>query len=495
MGGLLLPTLGTAPSLDTAQPQSTAPTFCKDVAPILYKHCVSCHRPGEVGPFSLIEYKEAAKRAEFLAEIVHSQKMPPWKPEAGYGAFRDELRMSEGEKATIAAWAKNGAPEGNKKDLPKPPVFETGWALGKPDLVIEMPKPFKVAAGGQDIYQCFVIPLPLDQDQSIIAVDFLPGNRRVVHHAILFLDSNGQARRKADPETMSYRSFGGPGILPTGSMGAWAPGARPVKLPEGTGRFLKKGSDLVLQVHYHPSGREETDQSKVGIYFAKTPTKHYVGAVALRSRSIAIPPGKADYTITTQSVPLPVPVEALGIFPHMHYLGKEMKVDAVLPDGKEVPLLWIKDWDFNWQGAYAYKDPVRLPKGTVLKLKAVYDNSESNPRNPSSPPKRVKWGEQTTDEMCLCGVQVITETADEMRKIQKMPGGLVGLILGGGGQPEEKENQAKPSDRTRTVMEALLNEFDEDQDGKISPSELEKIPEENRDRAAIFFRIMGKLKK
>ncbi len=478
-----------------ASPESS-PTYTRDIAPILNKHCVSCHRAGEIGPFGLLEYKDAAKRAEFLAEVTHSNRMPPWKPEPGFGSFKDERRLTESEKSTIQAWAKAGAPEGDPKDLPKPVTFSSGWLLGEPDLVVEMPQEFTLPASGPDVYQCFVIPLNLKKDEAVIAVDFQPGNRKIVHHAILYLDHSNQARAKADPKTNSYTSFGGPGIRPTGNIGAWAPGTRPIPLPEGAGRYLKKGSDLVLQLHYHPSGKVEKDKSKVGIYLAKTPIKNYVGAVGVRTRqwALKIPANEAEQTFVDQSEPLPVNAKAIGILPHMHYLGKEMKIDAKLPDGKEIPLLWIKDWDFNWQGIYGYKEPIDLPKGTVITLKAVYDNSASNPRNPSSPPQKVTWGEQTTDEMCICGVQLITDTNREMKQVMDMLHGDLGMILGGGGIPEDETTKAVALDRNKKISKTILWEYDADKDGLISQKELELIPKQNRDRLTLMLRVMGKLK-
>ena len=277
--------------------------------------------------------------------------------------------------------------------MPPPPKFTDGWKLGEPDLVVKMPEPFTLAADGRDVLQCFVIPLPLDADKTVAAWEFRPGNRRVVHHSLLFLDSSGQARKKdaAEPGP-GYRTFGGPGILPTGGLGGWVPGAEPQQLPEGVGKLVRKGADLVLQIHYHPNGKEEADQSQVGIWFTKKPAERQPGAVALRSRNLYIPAGKKEHLVTTEINPLPCDVEALSIFPHMHYLGRSMKVDAHTPDGKVIPLIWIKDWDFNWQGSYQFKEPVKLPKGTVIKLEALYDNSEGNPHNPSSPPKDVALG-------------------------------------------------------------------------------------------------------
>ena len=257
--------------------RGAGPTYNKDVAPILWKNCAGCHRPGEVGPFSLLTYKDAAKRASDLAEITSERRMPPWKAEPGFGEFHDERRLSDADIQTIAHWAESGSPEGDSKDLQPVPRFPEGWQLGTPDLVLRISEPFHVPADGRDIYRCFVIPIPIDSDKTVAAVEFRPGNRKVVHHALLFLDSSGAGRKKdeADPGP-GYASFGGPGILPTGGLGGWAPGAMPRSLPEGMGKLLRKGSDLVLQIHYHPDGKPETDHSSVGIYFTKKPARSIV---------------------------------------------------------------------------------------------------------------------------------------------------------------------------------------------------------------------------
>ena len=341
------------------------------------------------------------------------------------------------------------------------------------------------------------------------AVEFRPGNRRVVHHALFFLDALGQARKRdGEDGKPGYSTFGGIGVLPTGSLGGWAPGTMPRRLPEGTGMYLAQGKRSCaptalssLTARTKPISRrwESTSRPKL----AKT----IVGGVAVRSRSIDIPPGESHYEVHAQSQPLPAEVKVLGIFPHMHYLGREMKVAAVKPDGVTVPMIWIRDWDFNWQGAYVYEPPLALPKGTVINVDAVYDNSSDNPKNPSNPPKRVHWGEQTTDEMCLCATTVVTKTPADLVKIRAMNFGQLGAILGGGAWPigtgeragakgttadTGKEARAKVLRRLPAngfaIPEAFretLAPFDTDHDGRLSPAEIEAMPEPARSRVII----------
>jgi hypothetical protein len=478
-------------------------TFSKDVAPILWNNCASCHRPGQIGPFSLLKYQDAAKRADFIKEITKDRRMPPWKPEPGYGDFRDVRRLSDKDIDTLARWADSGAHEGDAKDLPPQPHFIDGWQLGKPDLILSMSKPFNVPASGRDVYRNFVIPIPIDQNKTVAAVEFRPGNRRVVHHALLFLDSLGQARKRDGEDGQpGYATFGGIGVLPTGGLGGWAPGTIPRRLPDGTGMYLAKGSDLVMNLHYHPDGKEEVDRSSVGIYFTPKPAATITGGVAIRSRSIDIPPGESHCQVHAETQPLPADVKVLAIFPHMHNLGREMKVAAYTPDGEMVPLIWIRDWDFNWQGSYQFKEPLRLPKGTVIKVDSVYDNSTDNPKNPSNPPKRVHWGEQTTDEMCLCGTTIVTDNPSDLRKIRAMNFGQLGAVLGGGAffsgeRPAESKTTAAADKALRESVlnrlpangfaipeqyRELLAPFDSDNDGRLTAKEVEAMPEPIRGR-------------
>ncbi len=409
-------------------------TYSKHIAPILWKNCAGCHRPGEVGPFSLLTYEDTKKRADFLAEITASRRMPPWKPEPGFGKFFDERRLSEAEINLIGRWVESGAPEGDPKDLPKPPKFVDGWHLGKPDLVVKMPVPFEIPADGRDIYRCFVIPIPTDRDRVVSAVEFRPGNRKVVHHAIMFLDANGEARKKDNLDGKpGFESFGGPGVKPTGGLGGWAPGAMPRFMPSGVVKYLRKHSDLVLQVHYHPSGKPETDQSTVGIYFSKVAMEKIVTGIAVTQTGLRLPAGEAHCEVKAETETLPVDVWVVGVSPHMHNLGREMKVTATRPDrDAPIPLVWIKDWDFNWQGQYLLQKPIRLPKGSKILMEAVYDNSSENPKNPNNPPKEVHWGEQTSDEMCLCSVAVYTDKIADLKQVAKMHGNELGAGLDGG---------------------------------------------------------------
>ena len=318
--------------------------------------------------------------------------------------------------------------------MPEPPKFVDGWQLGTPDLVVKMPQPFKIPADGPDIYRCFVIPIPTDHDRMVSAVEFRPGNRKVVHHAIMFLDANGEARKKDKLDGQpGFESFGGPGVTPTGGLGGWAPGAMPRFMPPGVVKYLKKQSDLVLQVHYHPDGKPETDQSTVGIYFSKVPWKKIVTGIAVMQTGLQLPAGEAHCEVKAETEALPVDVWVVGVSPHMHNLGREMKVTATRPDREDpIPLVWIKDWDFNWQGQYLLKKPIRLPKGSKIFVEAVYDNSADNPKNPNDPPKEVHWGEQTSDEMCLCSVAVYTYQTADLRHVSSMAGHEIGAGIDGG---------------------------------------------------------------
>jgi len=389
-------------------------TFARDVAPILWKNCAGCHRPGEVAPFALLTYKDAARRAEFLADVAGSRRMPPWKPHAGFGVFLGAQRLADRELSTLARWAEAGAPEGDPADLPTPPRFTEGWQLGKPDLIVTMTEPFEVPAGGPDLYRAFVVPMGLDRDRVIEAVEFRPGNPKVAHHARMFVDETGDSRRRdaAEPGPGFNSGFADGGVdIPHPGLGAWTPGMTPRLPPEGVGMPVKPGADVVLVLHYHPVGRPEADRSSLGIHFRTTPPTRALAGIVLSTPRIDIPPGRKRHTIRLKSH-VTADCHAYSITPHAHNLLREVYVTATLPDGTVQPLLWIDDWAFDWQDQYRYAKPVRLPRGTRIDLVARFDNSDDNPHNPFKPPRRVRFGPSTVDEMLACHIEVIPDHPD-----------------------------------------------------------------------------------
>jgi thiol-disulfide isomerase/thioredoxin len=465
------------------------PTFTENVAPIVFKNCTSCHRPGEGTPFTLMNYADVKKRADLIRTVVDDKYMPPWPPASGWGHFQDERRLSADELATLDRWVEQGAVEGPADKLPPLPKFNSGgWMLGTPDMVVTLPESFHVPADGPDIYRMFVLPLNLPEDRWVTAVEIRPTARRVVHHALYFLDDTGGSRKldAADP---------GPGFsrmsFPrTGSLGGWAVGATPRKLPMDLAYPLPKGSDLVVQIHFHPSGKAEDERTSLGLYFAKErPKKRLMGVQApiafglgteLRTRGIK--PGDRDFTIRGEWK-APFDIDVVSIGGHALYLCKTMKAVAVLPDGREEKLFAIDDWDFNWQGRYNYEQPVRLPKGTVVKSTIVYDNSSDNPRNPSNPPVHVRWGEGSTDEMGSIGLAfVAVNEADAAlyRGAMFAGGDQVGRL---GGARGSGGAMAQMLDPDGPALPRLFTVRDANKDGKLTGDE---IPERMRPMLGAF---------
>jgi mono/diheme cytochrome c family protein len=407
---------GTAPS----------PTFSRDVAPILYRSCAECHRPGDIGPFSVLTYSDVRPWAKAIVEAVNLHSMPPWKPEPGFGKFRGERRLSTAEITTIRDWVAANAPEGDPRELPPAPRFPEDWTLGEPDMVLRMPQPFKVAARGPDVFQSFVIPIGIPSSKYVRGFEFRPGNRRVLHHSVAYLDRSGIARKRdlEDPE-VGYRSFGGPGFTPSGALGGWSPGARAVMLPDGVAQLVRGGTDLVLQNHYHPSGHEETDQSSVALYFARTPPSRIAVSMPLLQQDLVIPPGNPHYSIEA-SLEAPIDLDIISVTPHMHFLGKEIKLAVTTPSGTEFPMIWIKHWSYFWHSQYFFERPLLAPRHSVIHMQAVFDNSRNNPLNPNDPPARIRWGSETNDEMALCFIQVAISRSSDLpalwRAVLEQPG-------------------------------------------------------------------------
>lgn len=410
-----------------AAPASSSVTYAREVAPILNRHCVDCHRPGQSGPFSLTSYGEAKPRAAAVAQAARARLMPPWKAEPQAHRFQGERRLSPVDIDTLERWAAAGAPGGNLAQAPPAPVYPDRWRLGEPHQVVSMPKPFAIPAEGPDIYHCFVIPLALSQVRYVRAFEFRPGNRRALHHALLFIDAAGATARRGP----DYPCFGVPGFLPSASLGGWTPGFTPAPYPDGTAVTLHPNARLVLQLHYHPTGRAETDQSEVALYFGPDKPRRRMMDIALGSRNIDIPPGESNYVVRDYFT-LPTGVEVTGIIPHAHYLARQMRGWAILPDSRRISLLTILDWDFNWQQHYRYARPFVLPEGTRFEMEFRYDNSAANPRNPFSPPQRVAWGPGSSDEMAGLHLQVIPHDDDGARELGQALWGKIMRELGGG---------------------------------------------------------------
>ncbi|MBL9174267.1 MAG: hypothetical protein JNL10_12085, partial [Verrucomicrobiales bacterium] len=403
------------------RPQEPA-TFSGSVARILHQRCSSCHHEGQAAPFSLVSYADVKKHAKDIRTVVASRIMPPWLPEPGHGEFVGDRRLPDEERDVILNWLDGGAPEGDPAQAPTPPRWTSGWMLGTPDLVVTMEAPYLLGAEGPDVYRNFVIRLPLTEDRWVRAVEFLPGNPRVVHHAFLRLDEEGQARR------MDGRD-GVPGFtdmlstvrMPAGQFLVWNPGAPPILSPPGLPWRLPRNSDLVVEMHLNRSGKPESLRSTVGFYFTDQPPTNTCQVFKLASYALDFPPG-ATREVVRDSVVLPVDVQVLAVYPHAHFLGKEMRGEAVRPDGTREPLISIREWNFNWQSAYRYARPIHLPKGTTLHLEYTYDNSTNNVLNPNHPPKRVTYGPQSSDEMCELGLQVLTQDATSARLLEEMAG-------------------------------------------------------------------------
>jgi hypothetical protein len=412
-------------------PPAPAPvTFSETVAPILYENCVTCHRPGQAAPFSLISYEDARKKGKLMAKVTETRYMPPWHAAHGYGDFDGERRLTDAQIATIGEWFKQGMPQGDPAKMPKLPQFPEGWHLGTPDLVLRMPVAYDLPASGPDIYRNFVVPSGVAEDKWIRAIEFRPGARKAVHHVLFAYDASGAAAKRDGKD--GKPGFGGMGTAgltagpgASGPLGGWAVGATPVFMPPGVALPLPKGSDVILQMHFHLTGKPETEQATIGIYFADKAPERKLWSVQVPAlfgfgTGLDIPAGGKDYVIE-DSLTLPVDMKAFSVAAHAHYLAKEMKATATLPDGTTQPLLWIQDWDFNWQDRYVYKSPVPLPKGTRIDVRLVYDNSADNPHNPNpDSPKRVTWGEQSFDEMGAVSVAMQAVRAEDEPVLQKM---------------------------------------------------------------------------
>ena len=399
-----------------------AVTFNRDIAPLFFEHCATCHRPGTAAPFSLLTYRDARPWARAIKQATSSRAMPPWKPEPGYGGpFIGDRRLSDAQIALIARWVDAGAPAGNTADLPPQPEGLDGWRLGEPDLVIEMPEPFVLPADGDDVFRKFAIPIPIGETRFVAGLEFQPAvrgagstlasNPRVIHHANMRLDPTPASRtldaRDPAPGFDDVTPFDAQ--FPFGHLLGWTPGQDRPLVADGMAWRLDAGTDMLLELHLMPSGQPEVVQSRIGFYFTDEPPTKIPFTIRLGKQDLDIPPGATDYRSRDGYV-LPVDVEVYGVHPHAHYLAQEVRGLATLPDGTRRWLLYIRDWDASWQDYYFYAEPFVLPRGTELTMEFRFDNSAGNRRNPHFPPRRVTWGPRSSNTMGDLSIQVLARS-------------------------------------------------------------------------------------
>lgn len=393
--------------------------YYRDVAPILQKHCESCHRPGEIGPMALTSYEQVRPWAKAIKAAVATRKMPPWGAEPGVGQFQNDPSLSSAELNTIVSWVDSGSKAGNKTDAPTPVAYTEGWNIGKPDLVVTLPKPFKIPAKGTVDYTYVVIPTGFTEDKWVQAVEYRPDHRAMTHHAAVFLRTPGSKWLRQYPEGDFF--VPAEGIRQPKSFSralstvAGAGPREPIIIPYTPGRSyaafapdeafkIPAGSDFVVQLHYTPNGKELEDRPKFGLIFAQEPPKKILRALIAGNAVFKIPPGDPNYEVKA-SITFPWDCELIALNPHMHLRGKSMQFRIITPDGQEQTLLNVPKYDFNWQLDYRLQERLKIQKGTRFEVIAHYDNSPNNPFNPD-PTAEVQWGDQTWEEMMVGGAAV-----------------------------------------------------------------------------------------
>jgi len=396
------------------------PDWSGEVAALVHANCVACHHPEGIGPMSLLAWEDASRVADQIAEMTGDRQMPPWLPSRDNPHFRGDRTLSDREIRILQAWAAAGAPRGDATREPEPPSFASGWSMGEPDLVLTMDRPFRLpATHHHDLYRNFVVEIPVEEGRWVRAVEFLPDNPRVVHHATMQVDPTRTSRLidLSDPEPgYDDRVFHSAARPPGGFFLAWTPGLVPAPYPDGMAWRLEPGTDFVVQLHMFPTGQVEDVTFRVGLHFGDEAPETEPMILRLGGQTLDIPPGEANYLVE-DSFQVPVDLEVLGVYPHAHFIGRSVEAWADTPEGRRLPLMSIPDWDFHWQDAYFYAEPVSVPAGSTLRMRWRFDNSAANPRNPHSPPQRVLWGLNSVDEMAEFWLQVRTRTPEELARL------------------------------------------------------------------------------
>jgi hypothetical protein len=397
------------------------PTFAEHIAPIVYNNCTNCHRQGEVGPMAFTNYEQVKSWGRMIKYVTEIRYMPPWSPDPEYRHFSGERALSASQIKQIADWVDGGMPRGNAALEPRVPTFPTGSQVGTPDLVLTMPNSYSLTGTGQDVYRNFVLPTNLTENKTVRAIEFRPGNNKIVHHVRLAYETKGAARTKdtETPNEQGYDGFGGFNVPVDGSFDTWTPGKNVLQFPLNIGHTLPANADILLQVHYAPTSVPETDRSTVNLFFKNTPTLRPVKSFGMLHAhltggltSFRIPADTiikfSAKRITTQDM------SVISIYPHAHLLCRNWEAYAVTPTGDTIKLIKIKDWNYKWQGDYTLPKLIKIPRGSTVYSSATYDNTANNPLNPSSPPRLVTLGESTLEEMYVFGYTYIDyQTGDE----------------------------------------------------------------------------------
>jgi hypothetical protein len=401
------------------QPAASTPTFSRDVAPILYKQCVSCHRPGEAAPMSLLTYEQARPYARAIANAVTNRTMPPWHADAPAGTFHDERVLTEAERQTLTEWVAGGAPNGDPTLAPSPPLFVEGWTLGTPDVVLEMQEAYRIPAKGTVEYEWFYIPTNFTETKWVKSIEVRPGSRAAVHHVLVYHRAKPDGKMapvaRGNQKHQSNMPAAEPGIsehprrtdlnsMPPRLVATYAPGTNPQAAPPGTAFRLEPGGILELQMHYTATGEPASDRTKVGITFATATPQREVRAQHFFNAAMKLPAGAANVAISTD-LEFMQDATVWGIFPHTHLRGTRWAYTLELPSGEKKPILSVPRYDFNWQTYYMFKEPLQVPKGSKMISTAWYDNSAANKSNPN-PKVDVRWGDQTWQEMQYTGVML-----------------------------------------------------------------------------------------
>ena len=403
---------------------SALTTFTRDIAPIVFRSCAPCHHPGEAGPFSLVTYGDAKSHARQIADVTRKRLMPPWLPSADGLLFAEDVHLSEQDIAQFQKWLDDGLREGDLADLPPVPKFSSTWQLGQPDLVLHAAAPYTIPASGSDVYWNFIFRSPLHSSRFIKAIEIHPGDKRLVHHANLLVDRTQSARRQEESPGSGFASMElqieSESFDPDGHFLFWKPGSPPIVEPPGFALRLDPENDLVLNTHLQPSGKPESVQPTIGIYFTNEPATRFPVLLQIENdRALNIPAGDSNF-IVSDAFTLPENVQLLALYPHAHYLCRDMLATARLPDGTEKTLIHIPRWDLNWQAVFRLAQPEPLPRGTTIIMRYRYDNSSDNIANPNNPPQRVTAGNRAVDEMAHLWLQVLPDPQPGQQRDPRM---------------------------------------------------------------------------